>query len=175
MLLPKNVSNDAGETMKVRLANQVVTISAARSQVFQQFSSFGKVDQAGENQTGENGEGANVLEREGNRLLVKFNSRDGRKLYTTLEEVNLYPEKRITFLHLNGPLHYASEEFRLEESLEGTHITYSGQNERRMSFLPGIGWLVALLYVRPKWGSVVKRHMGLLKETAEARALEAAV
>ena len=36
-----------------------------------------------------------------------------------------------------------------------------------MLLLPGVGFLVALLYVRPKYGSVVKRHLGLLKEAAE--------
>lgn len=163
--------------MKVKLADQTMTIRSARSRVFKLFSSFGNDTQSGGidqqlegKQTSENGEGANVLEREGNRLLVEFTSRDGRKIYKTLEEVRLYPEERITFRHLKGPLHHASEEFRLEEAPEGTRITYRGQIECRMPFLPGIGWLVALLYVRPKWGSVVKRHMGLLKEAAESGA-----
>ena len=52
-------------------------------------------------------------------------------------------------------------------------MTYTGQIECRMPFLPGIGWLVALLYVRPKYESVVKRHMGLLKENAESAEPEA--
>jgi hypothetical protein len=33
------------------------------------------------------------LEREGGRLLVESVSRDGRRLYRTLEEVMLYPEE----------------------------------------------------------------------------------
>ena len=82
--------------------------------------------------------------------------------------MNLYPEARITFSHLKGPLHHASEDFRLEEVPEGTRITYRGEIECRMPFLPVVGWLVALLYVRPKYERVVKRHMGLLKEAAEA-------
>ena len=112
------------------------------------------------------------MERDGNRLLIEFNSRDGRKLYKTLEEVHLYPEERINFRHLKGQLHHASEEFRLEEVPEGTRITYKGQIECRMPFLSGIGWLVALLYVRPKYGSVVKRHMGQLKAAAESEVME---
>lgn len=112
------------------------------------------------------------MEREGNRLVVEFTSREGRRLYRTLEEVHLYPEERITFRHLKGPLQHASEEFRLEEVPEGTRVTYTGQIECRMPFLPGIGWLVALLYVRSKYASVVKRHMGLLKEEAESAAPE---
>ena len=102
------------------------------------------------------------------RLLVEFVSRDGRRLYRTLEEVMLYPEERITFRHLEGPLHHASEEFRLSDVSEGTHITYQGQIECRTPFLPGVGWLVAFLYVRPKYGNVVKRHMGMLKKAVES-------
>ena len=83
------------------------------------------------------------------RLLVEFVSRDGRRLYRTLEEVMLYPEERITFRHLEGPLQHASEEFRLSEVSGGTHITYKGQIECRTPFLPGVGWLLAFLYVRP--------------------------
>ncbi len=159
--------------MKVRLADQVLTIRAPRSRVFQVFSSFERDNQSGRIQPSENGEVVNVVEREGNRLMVEFTSQEGRKLYKTLEEVHLYPDERITFRHLKGPLHHASEEFRLEEVPEGTRMTYTGQIECRMPFLPGIGWLVALLYVRPKYESVVKRHMGLLKETAESGTPEA--
>jgi len=108
------------------------------------------------------------LEREGGRLLVEFVSRDGRRLYRTLEEVMLYPEERITFRHLEGPLKHASEEFRLSEVSGGTHITYKGQIECRTPFLPVVGWLLAFLYVRPKYGNVVKRHLEMLTKAAEA-------
>lgn len=156
--------------MKVRLADQALTIRAPRSRVFQVFSSFERDNQSAGHQPSENGEGVNVVERDGNCLVVEFTSREGRKLYKTLEEVRLYPEERITFRHLKGPLNHASEEFRFEEVPEGTRMTYTGQIECRMPFLPGIGWLVALLYVRPKYESVVKRHMELLKEDAESAA-----
>ena len=148
--------------MKISLANQSITIDAPRFQVFQRFAPFKK------DPPSETGEGATILEREGNRLLVEFVSRDGRKLYRTLEEVMLYPEERITFRHLEGPLNQASEEFRLSDVPGGTRITYRGQIECRTPFLPGVGWLLAILYVRPKYGSVVKRHMGMLKQAAEA-------
>jgi len=107
------------------------------------------------------------LEREGGRLLLEFVSRDGRRLYRTLEEVMLYPKERITFRHLEGPLKRASEEFQLSEVSRGTHITYNGQIECRTPFLPGAGCLTAFLYVRPKYGNVVKRHMEILKAAAE--------
>ena len=156
--------------MKVRLAGQTTIIKAPRSLVFRMFSSFGESNGVGDesNRSGNSGEQATVLERQDNRLVVEFVSRQGRKLYRTLEEVRLYPEDRITFRHLEGPLHYASEEFRLADVAGSTQITYQGQIECRMPLLPGIGWLTALLYVRPKYGSVVKRHMGMMKEAAEA-------
>ena len=141
--------------MKVRLAGHTTTIKAPRSLVFRLFSSFGGSKNAGgeSNPLGDCGEQATVLERHDNRLVVEFVSRQGRKLYRTLEEVQLYPEERITFRHLKGPLHYASEEFRLTDVTEGTQITYQGQIECRMPLLPGLGWLTALLYVRPKYAS----------------------
>ncbi|PKB72691.1 MAG: hypothetical protein BZY75_05540 [SAR202 cluster bacterium Io17-Chloro-G7] len=163
--------------MKVKLADQSVIIQAPRPLVFQMFTSFdreipseGTDRQSERSRPSETGEGAKVVEREGNRLLVEFTSRYGRKLYRTLEKVRLYPDDRITFQHLKGPLHHATEEFRLEVVPKGTRITYQGRIECRMPFLPGIGWLVALLYVRPKYGSLVQRHMGLLKKAAESLA-----
>ena len=149
--------------MKVKLSNQSIAIDAPRSQVFQRFASFKK-----DKPPSETGEGATILERDGDRLLVEFVSQDGRRLYRTLEEVMLYPEERITFRHIEGPLNHASEEFRLSDVSEGTFITYRGQIECRTPFLPGMGWLLAFLYVRPKYGNVVKRHMRMLKKAAEA-------
>ena len=101
-------------------------------------------------------------------MLVEFVSREGNRRYRTLEEVNLYPPGRVTFLHLEGPLHYSSEEFRLLETPLGTLLTYRGTIECRMPFLPGFGWLVAMLYVRPKYRRLVRRHMLQMKESLES-------
>ena len=141
--------------MKVRLGSQAVTIQAPVPSIQAVFV-FRLDNQTTGSHPSKDDEGAKVLERESNRLLVEFTSRDGRKLYKTPEEVSLYPEGRITFRHLQGHLDHAIEEFRLEEVPEGTSINYSGQIECRMPFSPVLGWLVTLLYVRPKWGSVVK-------------------
>ena len=89
-----------------------------------------------------------MLEQEGNRLLVEFTSRYGRKLYKTLEEVRLYPQERITLRYLQGPLHHASDEFRLEEIPEVTSINYSGQIEFRAPFWPVIR-MAGGAFVRP--------------------------
>ena len=79
-----------------------------------------------------------MLEQEGNRLLVEFTSRYGWKLYKTLEEVLLYPQERITFRQLQGPLHHTSDESLLEEAPEVTSINYSGQIDWRVPFWPVI-------------------------------------
>ena len=76
------------------------------------------------------------MEREGGRLLVEFVSRDGRRLYRTLEEVMLYPEERITFRHLEGPLKHASEEFQLSEVPEARTSHTRDRSNAVLPFCP---------------------------------------
>ena len=117
---------------------------------------------------GSSGEGKMLVERDGNRLVMEFRSRDGRKLYRTLEEVMLYPEERITFRHLEGPLYHSQEEFRFADAESGTTMTHNGEIECRMHWLPGVGWTVARFYVKRHYERLVLRHMNGLKERAEA-------
>ncbi len=155
--------------MKVRLRQQSVTILAPRSVVFRIISSFGEDGlgtDAGDSPRGKD-EGARLVRREGNRLLMEFHSRDGRKTYRTLEEVMLYPEERITFRHLEGPLHHSQEEFVFAELDSGTKMTHNGEIECRMRWLPGAGWTVARFYVKRRYERLVLRHMNSLKEQAE--------
>ena len=157
--------------MKVKLRQQSVTIQATRSVVFELISSFGE-DSLGtdaSNSSGEMEEGSRLVQREGNRLLMEFHSRDGRKTYRTLEEVVLYPEERITFRHLEGPLHHSQEEFVFTETDSGTKMTHNGEIECRMHWLPGFGWMVARFYVKRRYEQLVLRHMNNLKERAEGR------
>lgn len=148
--------------MKVSLGTIEVIIRAPRKAIFQRFSAFGNSDGGKEH-----GERSNVLERHENRLIVEFFSQDGKQMHRTLEEVNLYPSDRVTFHHLEGPLNYAFDEFTLKDVPDGTLVTYSGTIECRMHFLPGMGWLVARLYVRPKYRKLVGRHMNEMKATLE--------
>jgi len=155
--------------MKVRLRQQSVTIQAPRSVVFELISSFGEGGEgnnAGES-PGKEDEGSRLVEREGNRLVMEFRSRDGRKMYRTLEEVMLYPEERITFRHLEGPLYYSQEEFVFTEVESGTMMTHNGEIECRMHWLPGAGWAVARFYVKRRYERLVLRHMNVIKEQAE--------
>jgi len=142
-----------------------------RSVVFELISSFGG-DRAGTNAGGPASEGAErprLVQREGNRLLMEFHSRDGRKTYRTLEEVVLYPEERITFRHLEGPLYHSEEEFEFTEVASGTNMTHNGEIECRMHWLPGAGWAVARFYVKRRYEQLVLRHMNDLRERAEGR------
>ena len=155
--------------MKVKLRQQSITVRAPRSVVFALISAFG--DNGGNNRSPNNdGEGQRLVERDGNRLLMEFRSRDGRKMYRTLEEVILYPEERITFRHLEGPLYHSQEEFVFTGVDSGTTMTHNGKIECRMHLLPGAGWMVARFYVKRRYERLVLRHMKSLKDRAEGKA-----
>ncbi|MCH7737210.1 MAG: SRPBCC family protein [Chloroflexi bacterium] len=160
--------------MKVTLKTQSVSIRAPRSAVFKLISSFGDIVDGGKTPEApdKDEEGNRVIERDGNRLLMEFRSRDGRKMYRTLEEVVLYPEERITFRHLEGPLHYSQEEFVFVEVDSGTTMTHNGVIECRMHLLPGAGWMVARFYVKRRYENLVLRHMNSLKDQAEGNPTE---
>ena len=152
--------------MKVKLRQQSVTIEAPRSVVFALISSFG--ESGGTDDTpGDDGEGKRLVEREGNRLVMEFHSKDGRKMYRTLEEVVLYPDEKITFKHLEGPLYHSEEEFVFTELDSATMMTHNAEIECRMHWLPGVGWMVARFYVKGHYERLVLRHMTGLKEGAE--------
>ena len=151
--------------MNVKLATQKVYIDAPRDMVFQMLSAIGKGSLPGAE-----GESSRVLERDGNTLIAEFFTRSGKRTYRTVEEVQLHPPERITFTHLEGPLVFSDEEFNLVALETGTELRYRGKIECRLALLPGIGWLTAWLYVRPKYNSVIKSHMHHLKAAAEARA-----
>lgn len=125
--------------MKVKLRQQTVTIRATRSLVFELISSFREAgfgsDSGGP--ASEKDEGSRLLEGDGNRLLMEFHPRHGQKTYRTLEEVVLYPEERITFRRLEGPLHHSQEEFVFTEGDSGTTMSHNGEIECRMHWLPG--------------------------------------
>ena len=151
--------------MKVTLANRSLFINAPRELVFQMLSAFGKGSLPGAQ-----GESSRVLEREGNSITAEFVTTSGRRTYRTIEKVHLYPPERITFRHLEGPLAFAEEEFNFLESGDGTELQYSGGIECRVPWLPGIGWIIAMFYVRPKYNAIIRNHMENTKAVAQARA-----
>lgn len=151
--------------MKVKLSYREVFISAPRELVFQMLSAIGRGSLPG-NQ----GESSRVLERDDDWIIAEFQTTTGRRTYRTVEEVRLYPPERIAFRHLESPLSYSEEEFLLKEVEGGTVLSYHGDIECRMHWLPGVAWLVAWIYVKPKYDSVIRDHMDRLKTAAEARA-----
>ena len=151
--------------MKVKLAESTAHIKAPRPLVFQMLSAIGKGTMPG-NQGGS----SKVLERDGDTIIAEFLTPSGKRTYRTVEEVQLYPPERITFRHLEGPLAFSEEELNLTEQNAGTKLHYEGKMECRVPWMPGIGWLIAMFYVRLKYNNVIREHMKDLKVAAEARA-----
>lgn len=150
--------------MKVALATQKIAIDAPLELVYQMMSAIGSGRIPGSN------ERSNVLQRDGNTLIAEFFTPSGKKTYRTVEEVKLFPPHRITYRHLEGPITYSEEEFLLAEVAGGTQVTYIGVIEHRVPFLPGLGWLASLLYIKPKYDTVIRDHMALIRTAAEERA-----
>ena len=152
--------------MKVKLADRKLLINAPREMVFQMLSAIGKGSLPGTQ-----GESSRVLERDGDTIIAEFLTPSGKRIYRTVEEVQLYPPDRITYRHLEGPLEYAAEEFNLVQRDTSTELQYRGEIEYKVPLLAGIGWLTALIYVRPKYNAVIRTHMEQLKAAAESPGL----
>ena len=150
--------------MKVALATQKLTIDAPLGLVYQMMSAIGRGRIPGSN------ERSKVLQCDGNTLIAEFFTPSGKKTYRTVEEVRLFPPHRITYCHLEGPISYSEEEFLLAEVSGGTQVTYIGVIEHRVPLLPGLGWLASVLYIKPKYDTVIRDHMALIKKAAEERA-----
>ena len=152
--------------MKVKLADQSTLINAQREMVFQMLSAIGK----GSRLPGAQGESSRVLEREGDTLIAEFLTTSGKHTYRTVERLQLYPPERMTYLHLEGPLHFAEEEFTLTERDAGTELQYNGRIEYRFRWMPGVGWLIATFYAKRIYDTIIRDHMEKIKAAAESRA-----
>ena len=153
----------------ILLRPHTVRVQAPRELVFQMMSHFGRG-----RLPGDNNESSKVLERDGNRLTVEFQTKALFATYTTVEVVNLYPPERITFEHLSGPLHYVKEEFRFEDVDDRqTDLTHSG--EFIWSRFPFFGWFGGIIYTRPVFERTLVKHMAQVKQAAEARAARSRV
>ena len=146
------------------LKEHSVTIAAPRELVFQMLSSFrrGRIQ-------GDDAQSSRLISEDGNTRIVEFETKAGPFTYATLEEVKLFPPCRITFKHLEGPLYFSEEAFAFEETGEGqTLMTHGG------SFIwkrfPFFGWLGGVIYTRPMYHRVIRKHMAVVKDAAEARA-----
>ena len=72
----------------VKLSDKSVYINAPREMVFQMLSSFGKCSLPGVQ-----GESSRVLERDGDTIIAEFMTTSGKRVYRTVEKVQLYPLK----------------------------------------------------------------------------------
>ena len=151
--------------MKVKLADRRVSIKAPRQMVFQMLSAI-----SSGSLFGAQGDSSRVLERHDDTIIAEFFTSSGRRVYRTVEEVRLYPPEQVTFRHLEGPLDFAEEEFSLDEQDRGTVVRYTGRIEYKVRWLPWTGWLIAMLYIRPKYDRIISSHLEKLKTAAEARA-----
>ena len=148
----------------ITLRDHSVTIDAPRELVFQMLTSFrrGRI-------SGDNAESSKLISEDGETKIVEFRTKAGPFTYTTLEEVKLYPPDRITFKHLDGPLHFSEEAFTFEETRDGkTVLTHCGSFI--WNLFPFFGWFGGLIYTRPMFHRVIREHLAVVKEAAKARA-----
>ena len=148
----------------IQLKPQSVEIDAPRELVFQMLTSFrrGRI-------AGENAESTRLISEDGNVKIVEFITRAGPFSYRTLEEVTLHRPERIEFKHLEGPLDFSDETFTFDETPEdGTLLTHSGSFIWKR--LPFFGWFGGIIYTRPMYHRVIRKHFQAVKEAAEARA-----
>ena len=146
----------------IKLKTHRVLMKAPCEMVFQKVSSFGM------GRLKDDDEPSRVISKDGNRLVVEFKSKVGLFTYTTLEEIILEPPERITFRHIEGPLHYAWERFTFTDVDGDTELTHEG--EFIWSRMPIIGWFGGMVYTRPVFERTVKKHMEQIRLTCEARA-----
>ena len=147
----------------VRIESHEVMIDAPRELVYQLMSSFGRG-----RLNGADAESSRVLSRSGNDLVVEFKTKAGRFTVTTTEQVTIDPPERITFQHIKGPFHSASEVFVFSEAGGGMRLEHRG--EFVWSRLPLLGWLVGRFILKRPFERILAKHIAQLKAASEARA-----
>ena len=148
----------------IELRSHTVAIDAPSELLIQMLTSFrrGKIP-------GEESETSKLLSEDGNTKVVEFTTEAGLFTYTTVEEVTVHSPDRITFKHLDGPLHFAEEEFTFERTEDGgTVMSHTGRFI--WNRFPFFGWFGGIIYTRPMFHRVIKRHLAAVKKAAEARA-----
>ena len=148
----------------IELRPHAVVIDAPRELVFQMLTAFRRGRVAGDNT-----ESTRLVSEDGDTKIVEFHTKAGPFTYKTVEEVTLSKPDSIAFRHLEGPLHFSEEKFTLEETPDGcTLLTHSGSFI--WSRFPFFGWFGGMIYTRPMFHRVIKRHLAAVKKAAEARA-----
>lgn len=141
-----------------------VKISADRRLVFQFITNFGTT-------ASESGVSSRVLSREKNGLLVEFETEvpvlfGMRKMFRTVERVTLYEPERVEFEEIEGPLAMRRERLILDELGANTCFRYEANFAMKRGMF---GWLLGLLFARPKLKHAVQAHLMGIGETFETR------
>lgn len=151
--------------IRISVSSVEVQIRARRSQVFEAITAFGAAAPGA-------GPSSKVLSREDGRLLVEFTTEvplifGMHKVYRTVERVTPWEPEQVDFEEVEGPLAMRRERIILEEEEECTRIRYEAELG-----LGGwvLGWLLGVLFVRPKLIRAVQGHLKEIKESLEAQA-----
>ena len=156
--------NTIAVSRPIELKPHAVAIDAPRELLIQMLTSF-----RGGRIPGEESETSRLLSEDGNTKTVEFTTKAGLFTYTTVEEVTIHPPDRITFKHLDSPLHFAEEEFIFEQMEDGTTLMSHTGSFVWIRF-PFFGWFGGIIYTRPMFHRVIKKHFAAIKDAAEARA-----
>lgn len=141
----------------------VVEIAAPRALVFEMAASVNGSLPGSPPHTAE------LLEREGNDLLVRYRTPALLTEMVMVERVHLYPPERIEYNVIDGPIDHVSEFLAFEQLDPGrTLVTYGGSagSRRRM-----VGDLIVRLIAVPAYDRFMRRQLHALKQGAEARAI----
>ena len=113
-----------------------------------------------------------LSEEDGGRL-VEFRTPvrgllGGSSVFRTVEWVTVEEPETVDFRGVEGPLPLLHDRFTLEAEGGCTRLRY--QSEFGVKGWVA-GWLIGVLYVRPKMKRFIQAHVQEMKETIEARAV----
>ena len=141
-----------------------VHLHADRRLVYQVVTAFG-------GPSFEEGASTTVLDRDGERLLVQFDTpaKDflgRRKTYRTVEWVSAREPDLIEFDGVEGPLPLLHDRFVLAEAGKCTNLIYESEFGVRGGV---IGWIFGKLIVMRLMRRMMREHMAELKRSVETR------
>ncbi len=141
-----------------------VKINADRRLVFQFVTNFGT-------KASGSGVSSRVLSREENSLLVELETElpvlfGVRKMFRTVERVTLHEPEWVQFDEIEGSFAMRQERLILEETGANTCLRYEANFAVKGRVF---GWLLGLLFARPKLKHAVQAHLMEIRETFETR------